>query len=258
MFISDKFIFNGVHSDEMGVALVTFDSNAFNQYGLNFNQEISTSKSGRDMSHFTVSEGEIEKIELNIALIDKNDNPVIWDDYTTIEVIDWLVTDSFVEFISEDNVDLVYYLKATNIVKNFNQNRQGYLQVTFQPFSNSAYVKHSRKYIFNEPGSFIIDNVSTLKEMYKPVIEIRNLGDNLNIISIENETVGGEPFVIADLDNEEVITIDGLMGTVYNEYKDNLLMKCNRKWLKLARGENKINISGNVEVHIRCQFPVRA
>ena len=124
MFISDKFIFNGVHSDEMGVALVTFDSNAFNQYGLNFNQEISTSKSGRDMSHFTVSEGEIEKIELNIALIDKNDNPVIWDEYTTIEVIDWLVTDSFVEFISEDNVDLVYYLKATNIVKNFNQNKK--------------------------------------------------------------------------------------------------------------------------------------
>lgn len=256
MFISDKFIFNGIHSDEMGVSLVTFDSNMFNPYGLSYSQEISLSKGGKDMSHFTEESEEIGEIELNIALIDKNDNPVVWDDYTTMDITDWLITDSFVEFISEDNVDLVYYLKTKKIVKNFTKDRQGYLQVTLQPFSNSAYIKYSKRYTFNESGSFIIDCLSTLKD-YKPVIEIKNLDDNLNIITIENETIGGEPFEIRDLDSGETVVVDGLMGTVYNEYKDNLLMKCNRKWLRLTRGENKINVSGNVEIYIRCQFPVR-
>lgn len=256
MFISDKFIFNGVHSDDMGVSLVTFDTGMFSTYGLSYSQEISLSKGGRDMSHFTEDSEEIGEIELNIALIDKNDNPLVWDDYTIMDITDWLITDSFVEFISEDNVDMVYYLKTKKIVKNFTQNRQGYLQVTLQPFSNSAYIKYSKKYTFNGSGSFTIDCLSTLKE-YKPVIEIKNLDDNLNIITIENETVGGEPFVISDIDSGDTVTVDSLMGTVYNQYKDNLLMKCNRKWVKLARGENKINVSGNVELYIKCQFPVR-
>lgn len=256
MFISDKFIFNGVHSDDMGVSLVTFDSNMFNPYGLSYNQEISLNKGGKDMSHFTEGGEEISEIELNLALIDRNDNPLIWDDYTIMDITNWLITDSFVEFISEDNVDLVYYLKTTKIVKNFTKNRQGYLQITLQPFSNLAYMKYNKKYTFTEPDSFNIDCLSSLKE-YKPIIEIKNLGDSLNIITLENETTGGEPFEIRDLDNDEIVTIDGLMGTVYNEYNDNLLMKCNRKWLKLARGENKIKVSGEVEINIKCQFPVR-
>lgn len=256
MFISDKFIFNGIHSDEMGVSLVTFDSNAFNPYGLSYNQGISVSKNRGDISHFVEENEEIPEIELNIALVDKYNNPIAWDDNTIIEITDWLITDSFVEFISEDNVDLVYYLKTKKIVKNFTKNKQGYLQVTLQPFSNLGYIKYNKKYVFNDKSSFIIDCLSTLKD-YKPIIEVKNLGDNLNIITLNNETTGEEPFEIRGLDNGEIATIDSLMGTVYNEYKDNLLMKCNRKWLKLVRGRNKINVSGNVELCIKCQFPVR-
>lgn len=258
MFFSDKFIFNGVHSDDMGVALVTFETDMFNDYGINFSQEISATKGGKDMSHFAYDGDEIGEIELNIALIDKDDNPVVWDDYTLMDIIDWLDTDSFAEFISEDNVDLVYYFKAKKIVKKLTHNRQGYLQVTFQPFSNSAYIKYSKRYKFDKSGGTItIENVSSLRELYKPVIEIKNLDDNLNIISIENITTGDEPFIMSDIDNGDVVTVDGLMGTVFNQYKDNLLMKCNRRWLKLAKGENKIQVSGNVEIYIRCQFPVR-
>ncbi len=256
MFISDKFIFNGIHSDEMGVALVTFDTNTFNPYGLTFNSGVALSKSRKDMSHFTTEEDSIEDIELNLALVDSENNPEVWDDDTLMYIIDWLTTDSFVEFISEDNIDLTYFLKTTKIVKHFTHNKEGYLQVTLKPFSNYAYIKHSKKYTFNSPDSFKINNPSNLKEMYKPIIEIKNLGDASNIISIENKTTGYEPFIIKNLSENEVVRIDGLLGTVYNKDNKNLLMNCNRKWLKLSRGENVINISGNVEIEIKCQFPV--
>ena len=256
MFISDKFIFNGVHSDEMSVALVTFDSDVFSTYGLNFNSEISLSKSGKDMSHFTSGDDNIDEIKLNIVLIDSDYKPMVWDDETTMYIMDWLTTDSFVEFISEDNIDLTYFLKTTKIVKNFTNKKEGYLEVTLQPFSNYAYTKYNKKYTFNNPDHFIINNPSNLKEMYKPVIEIKNLGDSSNVITIENETVGCEPFIIGNLNNNEVVKIDSLLGTVYNDKNENLLMKCNRKWLKLAKGENVINVSGNVEIDIKCMFPI--
>lgn len=257
MFISDKFIFDGVHSDEMGVSLITLDSNMFNVYGFDFNEDISADKIGKDMSHFTVTDGEISEIELNIALVDNKNNPMIWDDDSIMEVTDWLITDKFVEFISEDNYDLIYYLKTKKITKNFTHDKKGYLQVALQPFSNSAYTKYEKKYTPKDNGEIVLENISNLKSMYSPIIEIKNLEDSLNIITIQNENQDGEPFVIDGLDNDEIVTIDSLMGTVFNDFKENKIMNCNRRWIRLKRGKNKIFITGNVEVTFKCQFPVR-
>lgn len=256
MFISDKFIFNGVHSDDMGVALISFESNILNRYGLNFNRGISLDNGGRDMSHFVQDSDNIEEIELNIALIDSEFMPIAWDDETIMHITSWLITDSFVEFISEDNIDLTYYLKTTKIVKHFNHKKEGYLQVTLQPFSNYAYIKYSENYTFNNPDSFTIKNLSNLNEMYKPILQIKNLGDTSNVIVIENTSLGSEPFIIEGLSHNEVVRVDSLLGTVYNDRNENLLMKCNRKWLTLIKNENVINVSGNVEIDIKCQFPV--
>ena len=92
--------------------------------------------------------------------------------------------------------------------------------------------------------------------MYKPIIEIKNLGDSSNVITIENESIDKEPFIVQGIKENEVVTIDNLLGTVYNEDKENLLVNCNRKWINLKNGKNKINVSGNLEINIKCQFPV--
>ena len=256
MFISDKFIFNGIHSDDMGVALVTFDSNVFNEYGLNFNSEVSLNRGGRDMSHFVLGDENIEEVKINIALIDKDDNPIPWDNETIMHITNWLITDSFVEFVSEDNVELSYFFKTVKIVKNFNYNKEGYLEITFQPFSNYAYMKYNKKITVYNSNSFRINNPSASNEVYKPIIKIKTFEDTPDTIIIENETNGCEPFIIQNLNPNEVITVDSLLGTVYNDKNENLLMNCNRKWLNLNRGENKINILGNAEIDIKCQFPV--
>lgn len=257
MFLSDKFYFNGVHSDDMGVALVTFDSNMFNTYGIDYKEEVVLGKNYGDMSHFTSGSSSIEEKTLNIALIDRHDNPLVWSDETIMEISDWLITDGFAEFISEDNVDLVYYFKATSIVKNFTPNRQGYLQITVQPFSNLAYKKFQRKFIVDSESNIEIDNLSNLREPYKPILEIKNLEDNLNIITIQNETLKDESFMMRDIEHNEVITIDSLMGTVYNEFNQSRLMNCNRKWVKLNKGINRLKITGSVEITFKCLFPVR-
>ena len=133
MFISNKFIFNGIHSDEMGVSLISFNTDILGDYGLKFNNSISMVKNNKDMSYFAVAEDTIEEIELNIALLNNKNNPICWEDETLMYIIDWLTTDSFVEFISEDNVELTYFFKTTKIAKYFNHKKEGYLKVTLQP-----------------------------------------------------------------------------------------------------------------------------
>lgn len=259
IFISDKFMFNGVHSDAMSVSLVTFDSNTFNPYGLNYNQSVSLQSTKNGVSYFTYDSEEVEEIELNLVLNDRNSNPLPWDDDTIRNVSDWLLTDSFAEFISEDNVDLIYYFKVKKIIKHLTNDRLGYLQLIIQPYSNFAYVKYHRKFIFDKKKENIIDiyNESSLKEEYKPVLKIKNLGDELDIIQVFNETTNKDPFVLSGLEKNEEVVIDGLIGTVYNQHKDNLIMKTNRRWFDLAKGVNKVKITGNIEITIMCKFPVR-
>jgi|GEM_PF-1408545 len=258
MFISDKFYFNGRHSDDMNVSLVTFDSDLFNDYGLNYSETIDVEKNNGDLSHFTSTHGDIEELTLNLMLNDYKDEPMVWSDDITMEVTDWLITDSFVEFVSEDNTDLTYYFKVTKIIKKFTRDKLGYLEVTFQPFSNYAYHNLKKTYSYdNTEGSFTINNISNVNTPYKPIITIKNLSDNLNIITIHNETTSEEPFEIKNLDNNEIVTIDSAMGTVFNDYNENKLLNCNREWLELKRGKNKITVSGNVELTIKCQYPIR-
>lgn len=257
MFISDKFIFNGRHSDEMNISLVTFDSELFNDYGLNYNETITLGKTKSDYSYFTTESGDIEEITLNMALNDEHDGAMVWDDSTIVEVTNWLITDSFAEFISEDNLDLAYYFKVKKIIKKFTRDKTGYLEVAIQPFSNLAYQKYSKTMIFEKKGTFTINNPSNLKEPYKPILIIKNLGDNLNIITIHNESIDKELFEIRDLDKKEEITIDSRMGTVFNQYGEYKLMNCNREWLELKQGRNIINVSEQVEVTLKCQYPIR-
>ena len=134
--------------------------------------------------------------------------------------------------------------------------KEGYLEITFQPFSNYAYMKYNKKITVYDSNSFRINNPSASNEVYKPIIKIKTFEDTPDTIIIENETTGCEPFIIQNLNPNEVITVDSLLGTVYNDKNENLLMNCNRKWLNLNRGENKINILGNAEIDIKCQFPV--
>ena len=46
------------------------------------------------------------------------------------------------------------------------------------------------------------------------------------------------------------------MLTVLNENKENKLHCCNRQWIKLLPGNNKINLTGNGKITFSIEFPI--
>ena len=75
------------------------------------------------------------------------------------------------------------------------------------------------------------------------------MGDSSTINRIGN-------FEITRLDTNETVTIDNLILNVVNSNEINRFSNCNRKWLTLVPGENELQVSGNCELEILCEFPI--
>ncbi|HEK4853232.1 TPA: phage tail family protein [Clostridioides difficile] len=259
MFISEKFILNKRTSDSMSVILITESNNdIFNEYGFMYSETIEKVKSYNDNPTFFKGEKDTNEIVLKICLIDENYVPKIWSDYDIEEIYTWIKTDDFVEFISEDNVELTYYVRATKITKKFTDNMEGYLEVTFQPFTNFAYKSDVKSITIKEniERKIIINNKSNMQEDYMPIFEITNLGDESTVNIIKNTSIEDGQFEIAGIEKNEKVTIDNLYCTVINTEGKSRFEKCNRNWLRLKIGENKLKIIGNCKLTIKSKYPV--
>lgn len=256
MFISSKFIFNGIHCDDMCVNLVSFDSGVFNKYGFDYSEDITMIKNKRFSSYYLEEQPEADDITLCMVLSDSNNTPITWDKTTLDSVLGWLIQDDFCPFVSEDDMDLMYYLKVIKVSKYFTYDMKGYIEVTFRPYSNYAYRHANKTVVTDTETDFKLLNRSNVDNSYKPIMFIKNLGDTSNVITIKNLSNNIE-FIIENLEADEVVTIDCLMGTVFNSNKENRLANCNRQWISLGKGNNLFKISGKSEVKFDCQFPIR-
>jgi phage-related protein len=246
-FISENFSFNNISNKEMGVDLVTFDNEFFKEIGLTYSEEISLDGSVSDNPYYSKSDEDTEDIVLNMARVDECGNKKRWDRESLIEVMDWLITDSFSSFVSEDDLDVVYYFKVKKISKKLTVNMEGYLEVTFKPYKNYAY------YRVETIGDSVVyvNNVSNVDKSYKPVVMVLNATQD---ITIKNETkIDSEPFKLIGATSD--VVIDFANGNVEDVNGENLFSKCNRKWISLDKGENKISITGG-KIVVICEFPI--
>ena len=62
--------------------------------------------------------------------------------------------------------------------------------------------------------------------------------------------------LLKDIKNNENVTIDNYMCTIYGDMTGNLLSNSNRNWIVLKPGINKILVEGSMFINILCEFPV--
>lgn len=251
MFISPNFTFNGKYSRDFGISIATFEDNIFNELGTEYTEEIEMEHGDTEYNpYYTRSVAEAKDIELNLLMYNPSTmTPLKLEDCDLEDVYDWLITDDFVSFISDDDPEIIYYFKVVNIVKNFTFSREGYLTVTFKPYSNYVY----KRVVYNNTiknTTIITDIYNQSREDYAPIIEVTNLGDSSTVNSIGDLTLTG-------LNNGEKVIVDNLTRLVQLEDGTNKFNCCNRKFLKLdKRKTNSIRLSGNMSIRIICEFPL--
>lgn len=247
MFLSEKFNFNNTNFADINIYLCDRDSDVIREIGFGYDVGLDKQEGFKNNPMYLEDDNGSYEIELNLLLYDmKNRVKLTWTNEIIKQVYDLLITDSFKEFYTEDNNDVVYFLKVTNIQKFFTQDRKGYLKVTFKSLDKYCYVKQEFTKTINGTGSLEINNISN--NIYKPIIEIINQGDSTTINKINNLEITG-------IANGRKVTIDNLIYTVLSD-NENIFSCCNRKWVTLNKGNNTLILKGNMSVKISCLFPI--
>lgn len=250
MFIQPNFTFNGIYSRDLGVSIVTFDSGILNNMGIEYISDISMEQGLNEYNpYYTENISDVSEIELNLGIY----NPFTMKPMNISEIdmevlYDWLITDNFAPFISDDDIDLIYYFKVVRLQKVLSFNGEGYLKASLKPFSKFAYRR--REYEFNITNKETIDIFNLSNKLYYPMIEITNKGSKSTVNKIND-------MEISNVNTNETLVIDNLSKLVQNTNGENKFGCCNRKWIKLEpKKENQIVLSGNMNVKIICEFPV--
>ena len=232
----------------MGVAIVTFDDEIFNEIGMEYKEDISVEHNLVDYNPYYIqSSVEIKEIEMNLLLYDpRTMTPLKINE--TEDIYNWLITDDFASFISDDDPETIYYFKVISITKNFTFNGEGYLTVVFKPYSKYCYRR--KRYIKTVNGSTFLEIPNPSRLNYSPIIEITNRGDENTINHIGDMQIKG-------LSNGEKIIIDNLSKIVQDSNGNNRFSTCNRKWIELkANSFDRIILEGNMSVEFICEFPI--
>lgn len=235
----------------MNICIATVgNTDIFNNIGVEYTSSIEIENNLVEYSpYFMESFSDTPEIELNLLLYNSvTMETLAINQYNMEEIYDWLITDNFAPFISDDNRGIIYYFKLIRLSKVLTFDKRGYLKATFKPYSKYCYRQGVYETTINGSGQLEIYNHA--KSIYKPIIELTNLGDENTVNKINNMEIIG-------LKNNEKIKIDNLTKLVLDEENKNKFNCCNAKWVELEpRIDNVINISGNCSVKIICEFPI--
>lgn len=233
IFYSDKFYYDGTYSEDCGIYLVSEKSEILSEYGVSYNQE------------------ENNEIVLTFCYANSLNQPLPWDVEVLESFLEWVITDEYKEFISEDNEEIAYFFKGISYKKRFTFDMKGLVDVTFKVMSPCGYRKSVLTASNGETG-FSIVNPSNISKPYKPIIELKNI--MTPSITITNTTSNKNSFTIENLSDKDVY-IDNMMGTVTDSDGKNLIMNTNRSWIELEKGKNIINVEGDCTITFISYYP---
>ena len=109
MFVQPNFTFNGVYSLDMNVSICTMQNESLlNNIGVLYQIDYSTLNSSIDyLPYYGENFTEPQYIELNLLIYDHNTMESIdVNEINLEEIYDWLLTDDFAPFISDDDKEI--------------------------------------------------------------------------------------------------------------------------------------------------------
>ena len=234
-FYSDNFIFKNIYSKDVNIHLVSEDTNVLSKCGIPFN----------------INE---ESNEITLSFCYSNETtPLEWTPDVISDFLEWMITDDYEEFVSEDNADVIYFLRGIGYQKRFTSSMTGIIDITFKALSPYAY-KYYEKVIPQKEKIFEIYNHSNTDNNYKPVIILTNIDSDY--ITLTNNTTNKTPFYVENSTNSNSIYIDNLMGTITDDNSNNKLMDSNRSWIELSKGTNIISVDGICDITVRAYYPI--
>lgn len=264
---SQYFLFDGVKSSDMDLHIVRIDHSGFIETPYLSGVDIKEEKIHNKFApYFYGVEREPIEFTVQLALMDKYNNPREWSPQERYKIARWLIHDEYKQFQTSDDLGKVYYVIAVSDSDLNLINTQGYVEITFRtnsPFAFSPTYIEFFDLTGNTTSTIIeIENRSNIIKRYRPKLEIEypnmvGFSETTDII-LRNLSDGGREFKLTDVKKGEIYSFDNENRIIKSSRVTNLnpLTHFNRNWLELVYGVNQIEITGKCNVWIKSCFPI--
>ena len=260
MFTNYDFMFDKIHSEDMNTVIVNMNS-GLSESNFGIVQTVIEDKiTGRDVPYFYKTDRQTYTFPLIITTINSEGELLKLDRQTRSKLVKWLVKDTYREFKSPDYPDQVFYVIFTEGKSYITGAEQGYLTLTGRlnsPYSYQEKVVTTKNYPTSITNTMYMNNFSNIIDNYKPELEFTLVGSATDI-TIKNLT-NGKSLTFTGLTPGETIYVNNQTGKIISSLGITRLDKCNRNWMSLNYGENKIEIttnSGGCKISFTTQFPM--
>lgn len=283
MFQETYFTFDGVSSDEFGVILARTDNSMFSRTFAT-KRDIITEKVQHNPLPFDFGFDE-ETLQGNILIAGKETK---LDAHKLSKIAAWLYKDEYKPLISNENPDIVFYVKFINEQELYlGAQDQGYITLSFvanAPWGWSRPYEYTVDLRKTGETEIIVNNIGNESGYNGLTIDIELPSDitlpngtvkNFELSSIytvcnTRTTHLSDAFAIKDYDIQgktiskyslkkgEVFHINMENKTVTSDSSTapDRLVNCNKKWVKLIQGENTLKLTGKGIFTVRCQYPI--
>jgi phage-related protein len=257
MFIATGFSYNGIANTAtgIGVILVKTESGFLED---NFGEARNIVEEPlQDISKPIFYGLTKEPLSFTITIaLDESSGNTEWTSTSRKAIINWLFTDNYASFISDDDPTLIYKAIAIGQSKFFNNAAgRGYCTIEFRCDSSHGYLATAVSSFASTANTSTITytNLSDIG-VYSPEIQITM--NNASSFSIINHSNGDLNTSLTGLANSEVVYINNekmqIISSVTGAYRYNNFSKV---FLELTSGINTLYLKGDATLEIRSAFP---
>lgn len=240
------FVYNGIHSRDMGVVQVATDEGLLHDRFLATKTIIEERIRGRDKPYLMGVEYESFRFPLRLYFQNGFDSEVLG------EVSRWFEVDYFKPFYFEGNPEKIYFCMIdgeTNLIHN--GNGEGYIELEMVCDSPYAYTPIYTSNIYEVDGEQEIEFLNYGDMVCKPVLTLEMVGDGA--VSIINLSNAGKGFTIANLVQGEVLEIDCEQEQIESNYSHRY-DDFEGEFLELVTGVNRLKVQGNCKLQFKYRF----
>jgi len=258
MFISLDFTYDSVSNEDMGVILISSSSGLKEQgFGIPRNS-IKEKVKGRKRPFFYGFEEEVLKFQIEIM---KTDTEESWTFAEKKNINTWLFKNTYCDFVSEDNLEILYKCVAVGTPKFYtSRDGTGYAQIDFEcdaPYAWSASsVQTFDLSAIVTPTTIQIQNLSNVDDFYYPEVEFL-LSGAATAFKLTNNTDGGRIFAFTGLTALETVYINNEKKQIISDlslYRYSNLT--NKQFFRLPYGTSSVVVEYACELTVRSQFPI--
>jgi len=258
MFISTNFTYDNSTSDEMGVWLVRVETGLVEQnFGIP-RTTITEKIKGRKRPYLYGFTEEVIKFSITLA---KSNTNHTWTLAEKRSICTWLFKNSYKDFVSDDDIEIVYKCVAVGSPKFYTStNEDGYCVVDFEcdaphPWSASNVQTFDLSSI-SSATTIQIQNLSNIDDYYYPELEFQ-LKSTATAFKLVNNNDGGRIFEFTGLNALETVYINNETKQIISDsgnYRYSALT--DKRFFRLPYGTSNCVISYPCIITVRSQFPI--